>query len=188
MARRATGVALAGLTVLLAIAFAAGAWNPWRLVVLADRFGNPTVGAVWVLAGTLASVWLLRPVVNEATQHRRIWLRVGLGALLVLSLGCYGLFGAQFGRGEHTVVIGSTDGQRRVVLVSRFEDRTLRIWTGAGLGTRDAGYLGLACGQVTGRFDGRDRVHISTAYGDFDLRLDPSSGRPLDTIGPTCSG
>jgi len=187
MARRAIGIAVAGLTVLLTVVFVAGAWNPWRLVVLADHFGNPTAGAVWVLAGTLVSVWLLRPVVSEAAQNRRIMLRVGLGAMLVLSLGCYGLFGAQFGRGEHTVVVSSTDGERRVVLVSRFDDQTLRIWTGSGLGARDAGYLGLACGKVTGRFDGRGRVHISTAYGEFDLRLDPATGRPIDTIA-TCTG
>jgi hypothetical protein len=41
---------------------------------------------------------------------------------------------------------------------------------------------------VTGRFDGRDRVHIATVYGEFDLRLDPATGRPVDTIGPTRVG
>jgi len=186
--RRAIGLVLATFTVLLTVAFAAGVWNPWRLVVLADYFGNPVVGVVWILAFTLASFWVLGPVVSEAAQHRRVMIRFGLAAMLALSLGCFGLFGAQFGDGEHTVVARSTDGQRKLVLVSRFEDRTLRIWSGSGLGMRDAGYLGLACGAVTGRFDGRDRVHISTAYGEFDLRLDPATGRPVDTIGPTCVG
>ena len=186
--RRPLGLALAAFTTVLTIAFAAGVWNPWRLVILADHFGNPTAGLAWILAGTLASVWLLGPVVSEAAHNGRLMLRVAIAALLALSLGCYGLFGSQFGGGERTVLASSTDGQRRLVLVDRFGDRSLRIWSGSGIGARDAGYLGLACGELTGRFDGRDRVHVSTAYRDFDLRLEPATGRPIDTIGPTCTG
>jgi hypothetical protein len=186
--RRLFGLGLAAFTIVLTIAFVAGVWNPWRLVILADYFGNPTAGIVWVLASTLVSVWVLGPVVSEAAQHRRVMVRFGLGAMLALSIGCFGLFGAQFGDGEHRVVATSPDGQRKLVLVSRFDDRTLRIWSGTGLGVRDAGYLGLACGAVTGRFDGRDKVHVSSLYGEFDLRLEPATGRPIDTIGPTCVG
>src|SRR5262249_42926414 len=144
--RRPIGIGLAVVTIVVTMVYVAGIWNPWRLVILTEYFGNPTAGVVWVLAGTLASVWLLHPVVGEAAQHGRLMLRFGLGAMLAVSLGCYGLLGAQFGGGEHSVLASSPDGQRKLILISRFDDRTLRIWSGSGLGLRDAGYLGIACG------------------------------------------
>jgi hypothetical protein len=165
-----------------------GVANPWQLARVRYYFGNPAAGAVWVLAFVFVAVWLLTPVTVEARQNRRLWVRFLLGALLVLAAGFYGLFGSQFFTGETRVVATSADGQRSLVEITRFDDHELRIWSGTGWATRDAGHLGLACGEVAGRFDGRDRVHVSSAYGEFDLRLDPGTGRPLDTIGPTCAG
>jgi hypothetical protein len=37
------------------------------------------------------------------------------------------------------------------------------------------------------KFDGDDLM-ISTSYGDTRIRLDPGSGRPESTLGPSCSG
>src|SRR5262249_8735866 len=83
--RRSIGVGLAALTIAVTLIFAAGLWNPWHLVILAGYFGNPVAGVVWILAGVLVSVWLLRPVTSEAAQHGRIMLRFGIGAMLALS-------------------------------------------------------------------------------------------------------
>jgi hypothetical protein len=175
------------LTVFTLVVFALGVWNPWHLAKVTYYFGNPSAGAVWVLAFTLVAVWLLTPVTVEARQNRRLWLRFLLGALLLLAVGFYGVFGNQFFTGNWRVVATSADGQRALVEITRFEDRELRIWTGTGWAARDAGRLGVACGEVAGRFDGTGRVHVSSVYGEFDLRLDPRTGRPLDTIA-TCSG
>jgi hypothetical protein len=176
------------VTVLVAVAFAAGAWNPWRLVVLAQNFSNWSLGLLLVAVLAFVTSWLLLPIQHEVAQGRRIVLRVVTGVAAVVALLCWGLVGTSFGR-TSTVVARSADGQRAVAVVERgLDDRELQVWVGTGLTTREVGVLGPACGPVTAQFTGRDEVALSTNYGDFRLRLDPATGTPLDTIGPTCSG
>jgi hypothetical protein len=38
------------------------------------------------------------------------------------------------------------------------------------------------------RFEGDDAVMISTSYADRRISLDPGTGRPESTLGPSCSG
>lgn len=185
--RFVAGVAVGVVALLVLIAFVLGAVNPWRLVVLEAYVGNPLLGATIFFAMSLAAAWLLTPVSNEAAQGSRLWVRLGLAALLLVSLAGYAVAGELFG-GEYRVVAESSDKSRRLVMRVQGEDRELRIWAGKGLGARDAGRLGLACGDVVGSFSGNDQVQVASVYGDFDLRLDPDTGAPIDTIGPTCSG
>jgi hypothetical protein len=180
-------VVLAVMALCSLVLFVLGAWNPWRLVVLVVYFGNPMAGAFVVSLLVFLSVWLLTPVVNEAAQNRRLWLRFGLGALVLVTLGVYGVGGSVFG-GDYETLAESADGSRRLVMRTHGEDRELRIWAGTGLRASDRGWLGLACGNVVGSFSGNDQVHVASVYGEFDLRLDPDTGDPIDTIGPTCSG
>jgi len=185
--RRIAGAVVASLAAAALVVFVLGAWNPWDLVVLLRYFGNPLAGAVWVFGLSLAGVWLLTPVLNEATQGRRLWARFLLGASLLLSLAVWGVAGSAFG-GDYQVIAQSPDGSRRLVVRTAGEDHELRIWSGTGLAARDRGHLGLACGNVVGAFTGNDRVHVASVYGEFDLRLDPATGKPENTMGPTCSG
>jgi environmental stress-induced protein Ves len=73
--------------------------------------------------------------------------------------------------------------------VTHLDNRELRILVGQGLGLRDAGRAGRPCGpHAAARFVAEDVVHITSDYGDFDVQLDPKSGRPVNPMGPTCSG
>jgi hypothetical protein len=179
---------LVSLAVLVALGFGSGLWNPWDLVFLKIYFGNPFIGLVLLFGLLLVGIWLLTPVTSEATQSKRQWARLGLGAALLASLMAWGVAGDAVG-GDYKVVATSSDGTRRLVMVTRSQDdRELRIWVGKGLTARDRGWLGLACGEVVGTFSGNDQVQVASVYGDFDLRLDPKTGAPIDTIGPTCAG
>jgi hypothetical protein len=187
--RRALGIALLVLTVAVAVGFAAGVWNPWRLVVLSEYFGSFPLGLLVISVLAFATSWVLLPVRHEVAQGLRIKLRIATGVAILLSLFCVGFTGSAFLPATSTVLARSPDGQRAVALVERgLDDRKLQVWVGAGLAAREAGDLGPACGPVTVRFDGPDRVAISTNYGDFQLRLDPATGVPLDGIGSHCSG
>ena len=53
---------------------------------------------------------------------------------------------------------------------------------------KDVGRLGPACGDVRATFPDPDHVRLMTSYGTFTLRIERSSGRPLETFGPSCSG
>jgi len=186
--RRVTGVVLLVLTVATAVAFAAGAWNPWHLVALAQYFSNWPLGLLVVAILALGTSWVLLPVRHEVAQGPRIVLRIVAGLVAFASLLCWGITGSTFG-GSRTVLARSADGQRAVALVEHGpDDRQLRVWVGNGLGAREVGVLGPACGEVTVRFTSRDSVAIATNYGDFQLRLDPATGEPLDVIGSTCAG
>jgi hypothetical protein len=186
--RKYGGAALLALAALVAIGFGLGVWNPWKLVSLELYFGNLLVGLVLLFALLLVGVWMLTPVTSEATQSKRQWARLGLAFALLVSLMAWGVAGDRLS-GDHRVVATSADGTRRLVLVTYSEDdRELRIWAGKGLAARDRGWLGLACGEVVGTFSGNDQVQVASVYGDFDLRLNPETGAPIDTIGPTCAG
>jgi hypothetical protein len=186
--RKYIGLVLVAFAAVVAIGFGLGVWNPWKLVFLEVYFGNLFIGLVLLFASLLVGVWLLTPVTSEATQSKRQWARLGLAAALLASLMVWGVAGDSLS-GDYKVVATSADGTRRLVMVTYSEeDRELRIWAGKGLAARDRGWLGLACGEVVGTFSGNDQVQVVSVYGDFDLRLDPRTGAPIDTIGPTCTG
>jgi hypothetical protein len=186
--RRVAGAVLIALAVLTLLLYVLGTWNPGDHVVLARYFGNPLVGAVVFFALAFVALWLLAPVRNEAAQGRRLALRVTCGILLVAAVIAWLLFGPIFAA-EYATAATSPSGQRTIAMVDPgTDDQRLRVWVGRGLGARDVGGLGRPCGMTTVSFRGEDTVHVSTSYGEFDLRLDPATGRPLQTLGPTCAG
>jgi hypothetical protein len=186
--RRVFGFSAAVLTAGALVGFAAGAWNPWRLVRLQQYFNDPFFGLVVVNVLALLAFWLLAPVRSEAAQRRRHttrWLLI----LALLPVGmCYGLFHS-FVTVETREIAQSPSGERRAAFVTRGDERELRIWSGGWLGLRDVGRAGAPCGPTaTARFLSEDLVHISSNYGDFDVRLAHDTGRPLNPMGRTCSG
>lgn len=191
--RRSTGRRLAGyvagtLAVAAVVVYTLGTWNPWHNVVLLSYFGNPLLGAVFAFGLALVAAWLLAPVRSEASQIGRTRWRIGFGLGLLASLLGLGLFGPLFG-GSYEEVAHSPSGRRTVALADPGTDeQRLHVWVGRGLGRRDVGDLGHPCGSVRVTFRGEDAVHVTSSYGEFDLRLDPATGRPRDTLGPTCSG
>jgi hypothetical protein len=186
--RRILGLTAAVLAAFALAGFVAGAWNPWRLVRLQQYFNDPFFGLLVVNVLALLAFWLLAPVRSEAAQRGRHTIR-WLLILALLPVGmCYGLLHGIFTL-ETREVATSPSGERRAAFVTHGDDRALRIWSGRGLGLRDAGRVGAPCGPtVTVRFLAEDLVHISSHYGDFDVRLAPDTGRPLNPMGDTCSG
>jgi hypothetical protein len=186
--RRVAGWAAALLAGAGAVLFVLGTWNPADLVVLWRYFRNPLVGAVLFFALALLASWLLAPVRSEAGQAGRMRWRIGFALGLFASLIGLGLFGALFGT-DHRELARSPGGERTIVIYDEGTDfQRLHVWAGRGLGTRHVGDLGKPCGQTAVEFLAADRIRVSTAYGAFELRLDPATGRPLDVLGPTCSG
>lgn len=185
--RRVIGWLLLVGAVLLLVLFVLGTWNPGDLVVL-WRFGrNPLLGAVLVFAAAFAASWLIAPTLNEAAQPWRTRARVILGLLLLFSLIGYGLFGNQF-IPDYRIVATSADGQRAIVMYDPDTNlQRLHVWAGTGLGRKYAGELGYPCGPTTVTFDG-DYVMVSSSYADKRIHLDPGTGRPESTLGPSCSG
>lgn len=172
----------------LAVLYPLGAVNPGRHVVLWQHFGNPWRGAVLVFALALVAAWLLLPVRSEAGQPGRARLRIVLVIGLVLALIGLGLFGNRFPTDTRELA-RSADGDLAVVLYEPGTDRQrLHVWSGSGSGRRDAGDLGRPCGATTATFTAPDAIRVVTVYGTFDLRVDPSTGRPVTTLGPTCTG
>ncbi|HET8657858.1 MAG TPA: hypothetical protein VFM55_02545 [Micromonosporaceae bacterium] len=186
--RRLLGIIAAVLALAVAVGFSLGTWNPWHLVALDRYLGNPPAGLLIFAVLAFVAAWLLLPVANEAAQGRRIAVRVGAAALILIGFFCWGLAGQIFAPPMTTELARSPDRDRAVVLVERENDRQLRLWAGRGMTARDMGSLGLACGHVTARFIGPDEVEVLTSYRDWRLRLDPATGAPLDTIGPRCAG
>lgn len=187
--RRVIGILVAVATAILLVAYTLGAWNPWHNVFLRTRFGDPTLGVPVVVAMAIVTGYILMPVRNEAAQHRRVVIRMILFGLLALSLIVFG-FVKTIGVFTYrsTIVAHSADGTRTAALVTVEGGRQLHIFTGTGLAMRDAGNLGVPCGATTVTFQGNDLVLVSTYYGDFRLRIDPTTGHPITVIGPTCSG
>jgi hypothetical protein len=191
--RRSTGRRLAGavagtLAVLAAVLYTVGTWNPWHYVVLLRHFSNPLLGGLVVFALAFVASWLLAPVRSEAGNIGRMRWRIAFGLGFLASLLGLGLFGPLFA-GSYDEVAHSPSGRRAVALVDGgSDDQRLHVWVGTGLGRRDVGDLGHPCGSVRVTFRGEDGVHVSTSYGEVDLRLDPATGRPRDTLGPSCSG
>jgi hypothetical protein len=185
--RRGLGIVLAVLAGGCLVGFVAGTWNPWRLVWLRELFGNPFSGLVIVSLLALLAFVTLAPVRSEAAQGRRNGVKWLLIVIFVLSLPIYGLFHSLSSVATQELD-HSPSGKRTVAKVTRGKDYQVRLWTGSGLGMREDGSLGRPCGDFKARFQGEDLVHIETNYGNFDVRLDPATGRALNPIGPTCSG
>ena len=184
--RRAVGWAAGVLAVVMLVLFVLGTWNPADLVVLWRFAGNPFIGAMIVFALAVLASWLLAPIGSEARQISRTRLRVVLALCLLFSVLGYLLAGPRFAV-EYTVM--AENGSRAVVLYNPETDfQRLHVWTGSGLGRKYAGDLGKPCGQTQVTLVGADTVRVVTSYVDVELRLDPATGKPLDQLGPTCTG
>jgi hypothetical protein len=187
--RRMGGWLCCALALIVAAAFTVGTWNPWRYVYLQRYLGNPFAGAIAFFLLTLVATWLLLPVRSEAVHGGRQTLRWGMVAPVVVALIAYGLLGGRFVFSSR-VVAHSPSGHRSLALVTGQGDRDaeLHVWAGAGLHTRDLGGMGRPCGiNVTASFTDENTVHVSTVYGDHDLRLDPATGHPVDILSRNCT-
>jgi hypothetical protein len=180
------GIVAVVLLVLVLAGSVAGLWNPWHYVILREHFGNPLADLASVILLVAAAIWLLAPVRNEAGHNSRVNVRWAAVAAFLLTAICFGGFGRAFDPGQ-TRTVGSL-GDLRLVVETRGEDSDLHIWAGSGWTVRDMGRIGKACGEVSGTFNGRGEVLITTVYGSFRIPLDPATGRPLAQLGPTCSG
>lgn len=184
--RRIVGWSAAALAVVMLVLFVLGTWNPGDLVVLWRFAGNPFVGATLVFALAVLASWLLAPIGSEARQINRTRLRVVFALGFLFSLLGYLLLGPRFAV-EYTVM--ASNDSRTIVLYNPEQDfQRLHVWTGSGLGRKYAGDLGKPCGQTRVTLIGRDTVRVVTSYVDVELRLDPATGKPLDQLGPTCTG
>jgi hypothetical protein len=185
--RRWAGVVAAVLAAVALVGFVAGTWNPWRLVRLRQVFGNPFSGLVIVSLLTAIAFLLLAPVRSEAQQGRRHATKWTLIAVFLLSLPIYGLFNGYFSIATQELD-HSPSGKRTVAKVTRGDNYEVHLWTGSGLTMREGGSLGRPCGDFRANFQGENQVHIITNYGNFDVRLDPATGRAVNPIGPSYSG
>jgi 4-amino-4-deoxy-L-arabinose transferase-like glycosyltransferase len=184
--RRAIGWAAAVLAVVVVVLFVLGTWNPADLIVFWRFAGNPLLGAIIVFALALIASWLIAPIGNEARQVGRTRWRIVFALALFASLIGYGLFGPRFAT-DYTVMAES--GPRAIVLYNPGTDyQRLHVWTGSGIGRKYAGDLGKPCGFTTVTMISPDLIQVKTSYLDVRLRLDPATGRPLDRLGPTCTG
>jgi hypothetical protein len=181
------GLAIA-LNLVVAGLFAAGAWNPWQLVVLRENFANPWLGLAIVCAGVYVTLWLLTPIRNEARQPGRLWARAITVLIGVLGLLLWGLFAHTYAY-DATEIAVSDDGERTVVDVTAggLNERTLRVYEGVGLAAREVAQLGRPCGGVSAEFAGRDVVLVDQGHGPWEFHLDPASGQSLHEFGPRCS-
>jgi hypothetical protein len=184
--RRVVGWGVLSAGILAAVLFGLGLFNPWQLVVLEYRFGNPMLGLLVVPLTLLIGAWLALPVTNEARQAGRLATRLGLVALCLIGLIGWGVFGDHFTftpeplerRGDLTLVLVRDRGVPQTVY--------LRVWHGSGLTARETGEVGRVCGSVSAQFLSADRIMLDTAYGDWVLELDPATGAPQQVLGPRC--
>jgi hypothetical protein len=191
--RRSTGRRLAGtaagvLAVAAIVLYALGTWNPWHNVLLIRNFSNPLLGAAFVFALAFVAAWLLAPVRSEASSIGRMRWRIGFGLAFLASLLGFGVSRPFFVQTWDEVARSPSGGRTVAISDGGTDAQRLHVWVGRGVGRRDAGDLGHPCGDTRVWFQGEDQVHVSTSYGGFDLRLDPATGRPRDTLGPSCAG
>lgn len=188
--RRVAAIVAAVAAVTALALTVAGTWNPWSLVVLVERAGDPGVDVFLTLLLTTVATWLGWPVVSGAEQRRRMVLRTWLVVLsLVAGLAALVTWDQAIFKYQPTVLATSADGQRSVALVQVFHGRELHSFTGTGLARRDMGSFGEPCGgRVAAQFSADDQIRLVTDYGTFDLRTDPATGGVTKGLGPTCSG
>jgi hypothetical protein len=186
--RLLAGILVALVTLATATLYAFGVWNPWHYVVLMEHFNNPWIGTMIVCGGIYLSLWLLTPIRNEARQPWRIWARAFTAMIAVLGFVAWGLTSQLFAY-EATEMANSADGQRTVVDVTAgsFNERSIRVWEGAGLLKREIASFGKPCGSVRAEFASPDVVVVNQGHGDWEFHLDPDTGQPLHVFGPRCS-
>jgi hypothetical protein len=188
VARRVIGACLLAAATVAAVLFILGSWNPWQLVFLEYRFGNPMLGLMVVPIGALIGLWLALPVRNETRQRGRILARVVAGVLAVAGVIGWGVFGDHFTY-EAEEAARSADGERAVGIVRDRDtppNSYIRVWEGSGLTAREIGDVGRVCGTVRARFVTDDQIALDTNYGDWVINLDPVTGEPLQVLGPVC--
>jgi hypothetical protein len=185
--RRAPGILVALAVPVLAVLYVLGAWNPWRLVILQERFANPWLGLAVVAAVAYLALWLMLPITNEALQRGRIAARVAAATIAVIGV----IVGANLDplfRYQGTELARSPDGERAVAVVisGGLAERDLRVWRGSAPWTREVGSLGRPCGGISVRFVDGDTIVVNQGYGDWWIDLDPDTGRPLQVLAPRC--
>lgn len=187
--RRVVGAVLLIAGAGTAVIFALAAWNPWSLVVLEYRFGNLMLGLLVAPVLLLAGLWLALPVHNEARQRWRILARWLAGAMVLVGLFGWGLFGAHFQFDAEE--LARAEGSGLAVAEVRDRDTSpriyVRVWSGSGLTAHEVGEIGRVCGAVSAEFVGEHRVEVATTYGDWTIDLDPETGAPLQMLGPGCA-
>jgi hypothetical protein len=188
--RRICAIAAAVLAPLVLIASVLGVWNPWSLVLLRERLGDPVVDAFVVMLLVTLAHWLGLRVVSEAQQHRRLMFRGWLIALTVfVGIAALTTWGLAVFRYDPSVLASSSDGQRSVALVQVFQAHELHSITGTGVNRRDRGSFGEPCGgRLEVHFLTPDRIEVVTDYGNHELRTDPATGKPTVGLPSTCSG
>jgi len=183
---------IVGLVLCLVWVFVLAAYVAARIVgdnvFLTSHFGNLLTGiAVLFLLATLIS-FVLFPVRNSAVQRATPMVRFALIGVAALALVGAGLVhGFKIFTYNPSVVATSPDGMRRVALIDVGKYSELHIWVGTGVGTKDVANLGPPCEFDTVRFTSNSTFHVSTGLGDVDIRLDPTTGAPLNGLGHTCT-
>lgn len=188
--RRICSIVAAVLAPLVLIVSVLGVWNPWRLVLLKDRLGDPVLDLFIVMLLATLAHWLGLRVISEADQHARLMARGWLIALTVfVGVAAATTWGLAVFRYDPSVLATSADGQRSVALVQVFQAKELHSFTGTGASRRDRGSFGEPCGgRLEVHFLANDRIELVTDYGTHTLRTDPVTGKPTIGLPPTCSG
>jgi hypothetical protein len=188
VARRVIGTGLLIVVGVAAVLFVLGSWNPWHLVFLEYRFGNPMFGLMVVPIAGLVALWLGLPVRDETRQRGRIAARVVAVVLAIAGVIGWGVFGDHFSY-QAEEAARSADGDRAIAIVSDRDtppNSYVRVWEGSGLTAREVGDIGRACGPVEVRFVTDDQIALDTSYGDWLIDLDPVTGEPLQVLGADC--
>jgi hypothetical protein len=177
------------LTLVAIGAIVMGAANPGSLVAVRVWCGDLMLDSWLTLIFGLVMFWLLVPLRSEASQGGRLAVRALLVVAVLVGALAYGFSRSQGYFDFSPLTIGrSPDGTRTAVLLTNGAHQRVHVFVGHGLTQRDAGDLGEPCGTgVTASFTGNTGVVVQTEYGDFHLPLDPATGRPLETIGHSCS-
>jgi hypothetical protein len=189
LARRVIGTVLLVAAAVATVLFVLGSWNPWRLVFLEYRFGNPMLGLLVIPIAALVGFWLALPIRSETRPRGRIAVRVIGFVLSLVGLFGWGLLGAHF-TFDVEEIARSGDGERTLAIVTDRDippNSLLKVWTGSGLTTREVADLGQPCGAVKARFVTDDQVELDTSYGTWLIDLDPATGEPRQVLGPRCS-
>jgi succinate dehydrogenase hydrophobic anchor subunit len=191
VARGITACVFGALCIAYAILSVYGTWNPRHYVVLLKYFNNPVGGITIVLILALIAIWCGFPIRSSASDRRRSLVRTTMIILILVS--AFGLiFTYAFGTWRYQVsTLGrpASDG-RLLATVNDFHGTEIHVLVGTGLGQRDVGSLGSACGlpsEMNAEWVNDDEVTVTTAYNTYHVQLDPTTGVPLVHFGATCS-
>ncbi|GIJ57418.1 hypothetical protein [Virgisporangium aurantiacum] len=191
-AGRVTGRIATGVIVLTVVVGWLAIWNPWHLVVVERVLFLPAVGL------TASAVFGCAVAAVGRWSGHQVGRRVVGGFTVALSaVQLWVTASPEWPAARHRELARSPDGERAVVVhVADSGARCMFAWTGRGPGARVAGGLGRPGGNPVVTFDGRDLVVVvadrpPSPYPRhdrerFELRLDPATGRPLDTLPERC--